>query len=115
MITRAFGPSTTTFGALASTVSSLSRARLFRFDEKDPYSSQTLGDGCVGVVLSGDVQFRVMVAQGAKPVGGVYRVVSGQESTIQAIQLDELATEQLRADGNAFFGCLGPVKDKQSP
>lgn len=36
-----------------------------------------------------------MVAQGAKPVGGVYRIVAGSESTIGAIQLDAVATEQL--------------------
>ena len=36
-----------------------------------------------------------MVAQGSKPVGGIDRVVSGQESTIGVIQLDEVAKEQL--------------------
>jgi indole-3-glycerol phosphate synthase len=51
------------------------------------------GDGCVGVALKGDIQVKVSVAQGAKPVGGVYRVVSGQDSTIAAIQLDEAATQ----------------------
>jgi len=97
-ITRSFGPSTNTFGGIASTVSSLSRARLFRFDVKDPYCMQTLGDGCVGVVLSGDVQVKVMVAQGVKPVGGIYRVVNGQDSTISSIQLDEMATAQLNEE-----------------
>ena len=94
-LSNAYGPSATIFGGVASTVSSLSRARLFRFDVNDRYCTQTLGDGCIGVVLSGDVQVKVLVAQGAKPVGGVYRVVSGQDSTIAAIQLDEMATEQL--------------------
>jgi len=97
-LSNAFGPSATIFGGVASTVSSLSRARLFRFDVSDPYCTQTLGDGCVGVALSGDVQAKVIVAQGTKAVGGVYRVVAGEGSTINAIQLDEVATEQLNAD-----------------
>lgn len=37
-----------------------------------------------------------MVASGAKPVGGIYRIVSGEKSTIGSIQLDEIATEQLQ-------------------
>jgi len=102
--TMAFGPSATIFGGLASTVSSLSRARLFRFDVDEPYCMQTLGDGCIGVAMSGDVQAKVMVAQGTKPVGGVYRVVAGQDSTITAIQLDEVATEQLNADMDVVDG-----------
>lgn len=98
-LTMAFGSSSSTiFGGLASTVSSLSRARLFRFDVNDPYAMQTLGDGCVGLAMSGDIQAKVMMAQGAKPVGGVYRVVAGEESTIGAIQLDEVATEQLKGE-----------------
>ncbi len=90
-----FGPDQTMFGALASTVSSLSRARLFRYDVDEPGCMQTLADGCVGVAMTGDVKFDVMVASGAKAVGGIYRVVSGSESTIAAVQLDELATKQL--------------------
>lgn len=90
-----FGKDHTMFGAIASTVSSLSRARLFRYDVDEPGCIQTLADGCVGVAMSGDVQFNAMVAQGAKPVGGVYRVVAGSESTVRAIQLDEEATKQL--------------------
>ena len=98
-----FGPDQTSFGALASTISSLSRARLFRYDVDDPGCLQTLADGCVGVAMTGDVQFNVMVAQGAKPVlGGVYRVVAGTNSTINAIQLDELATEQLEGEESDF-------------
>lgn len=92
-----YGPSSTIFGGLASTVSSLSRAKLFRYDVDEPDCMQTLTEGCLGVAMSGDVTFKVMVAQGAKPVGGIYRVVKGEESTIQAIQLDEAATEQLQA------------------
>ncbi len=93
-----FGPDQTIFGALASTVSSLSRARLFRFDVDEPGCLQTLADGCIGVAMTGDVKFNVMVAQGAKPVGGIYRVVAGMESTIGAIQLDEFATKQLEEE-----------------
>ncbi len=90
--------SRTVFGAIASTVSSLSRARLFRYDAQQGDSCiQTLADGCVGVVLTGDIHVQTMVAQGAKPVGGVYQIVKGQETTISAIVLDETATELVRA------------------
>jgi small ligand-binding sensory domain FIST len=43
--------------------------------------------------MSGDIQVNTMIAQGAKPVGGVYQIVKGKESTIQAIALDEAATQ----------------------
>eukprot|EP00980_Cylindrotheca_fusiformis_P012196 scaffold2962_cov126-Cylindrotheca_fusiformis.AAC.12 len=88
-------PKTKVFGAIASTVSSLSRARLFRHEAMED-CIQTLADGCVGVALSGDIQVKTMVAQGAKPVGGVYRIVKGAETTIQAIALDEAATQLVR-------------------
>jgi indole-3-glycerol phosphate synthase len=89
-------PETTVFGAVASTVSSLSRARLFRHDVNEKGLIQTMADGCVGVVMSGDIEVKTMVAQGAKPVGGVYQIVKGEESTISAIALDETATELVR-------------------
>lgn len=85
-------PKSHVFGALASTVSSLSRARLFRYDTSED-CIQTLADGCVGVAMSGDIQVQTMIAQGAKPVGGVYQIVKGEKSTIQTIALDEAATQ----------------------
>lgn len=88
-------PGTQIFGAIASTVSSLSRARLFRHEASED-CIQTLADGCVGVALSGDIQVKTMIAQGAKPVGGVYQVVKGAETRIQAIALDEVATQLVR-------------------
>lgn len=88
----------TIVGAIASTVSSLSRARLFRYTKDESNCVQTLADGCVGVVLKGDIQIESMVAQGAKPVGGVYQIVKGQESTINSIALDEAATEIVHQD-----------------
>ena len=87
-------PSCIAFGGIASTVSSLSRARLFRYDALDSHCIQTLADGCVGVAMQGDLDIRTMVAQGAKPVGGIYRVVSGLESTIKAVVLDEAVEEE---------------------
>lgn len=90
-------PGATTFGGIASTVSSLSRARLFRYDAKDPQGITTVADGCVGVAMVGDVEVKTMVAQGTKPVGGIYRVVTGKESTIKAIMLDEAATDEANA------------------
>jgi len=94
-------PGCKVFGSIASTVSSLTRARLFRYDaEMDQIGDsvvQTLADGCVGVVMEGDVAVHTMIAKGAKPVGGVYNVVKGEASTIFAVALDETATEIMRA------------------
>jgi indole-3-glycerol phosphate synthase len=90
-------PGATTFGGIASTVSSLSRARLFRYDANDPQGISTLADGCVGVAMVGDIELKTMVAQGTKPVGGIYRIVTGNECTIKAIMLDEAATEEANA------------------
>ena len=88
-------PDASIFGAIASTVSSLSRARLFRHDVSED-CIQTLADGCVGVAMTGDIEIKTMIAQGAKPVGGVYQIVKGEESTISAIALDEAATELIK-------------------
>jgi len=126
-------PNGQTFGGIASTVSSLSRARIFCYsssnsnnnhdndDNNNAWSSplpSVYGDGCVGVALRGDIRVDTMIAQGAKPVGGVYRVVAvgrnepgsgvkrsnpvnddaevddGSRSTIGAIVLDEAATAE---------------------
>ena len=90
-------PGAITFGGIASTVSSLSRARLFRYDANDPQGISTLADGCVGVAMVGDIEVKTMVAQGTKPVGGIYRIVTGNDCTIRAIMLDEAATEEANA------------------
>ena len=88
----------TIVGAIASTVSSLSRARLFRYSRDEQSTTPTaLADGCVGILFKGDIQVQTLMAQGAKPVGGVYQIVQGQESTISTIALDEAATERVRA------------------
>ena len=92
-------PSCTIFGGIASTVSSLSRARVFAYSVGRP--AVVHGSGCVGVILTGDVTVDIRMAQGTKPVGGVYRVVAvgggaeeGSCSTISAIVLDDAATAQ---------------------
>jgi indole-3-glycerol phosphate synthase len=87
-------PGSTVFGGIASTVSSLSRARLFLYDSSDSQSVSIHADGCVGIGMVGDIEVKTMVAQGTKPVGGIYRVVAGQGSTINAIVLDEAATQE---------------------
>ena len=92
-------PSNTMVGGIASTVSSLSRARLFRYNRNGGIMD-TLAEGCVGVVLRGDIEAKVIMAQGTKPVGGIYRVVKGVASTIQAICLDETATQQIMEEDN---------------
>jgi small ligand-binding sensory domain FIST len=77
-------------GGIASTVSSLSRARIFSYSSSSSSSQSstasssssltgrdcTRGDGCVGIRMRGDIQADTILAQGAKPVGGVYRVVA---------------------------------------
>lgn len=100
-------PTSTTFGGIASTVSSLSRARLFRYDTSDPQCIQTIADGCVGVVMQGDIEVKTMIAQGAKPVGGIYRIVSGSESTIRAIQLDETVEQEVLEDEESDYDEAG--------
>eukprot|EP00536_Pseudo-nitzschia_multiseries_P013466 jgi/Psemu1/211723/e_gw1.576.47.1 len=94
-------PGCNIFGSVASTVSSLTRARLFRYDAEMENSGdavvQTLADGCVGVVMEGDITVETMLSKGAKPVGGVYKIVKGEASTISAIALDEAATELAQA------------------
>ena len=108
-IDRAF-PHGRTFGGIASTVSSLSRARLLRGSQEGP---ALYGDGCVGLAMRGDIRADVLVAQGAKPVGGVYRVVAAGErgggSTIGAIVADEAAHDDPGADeGRAAEGARIP-------
>lgn len=81
-------------GGLASTVSSLSRAVLYRYSANA--GSTVTADGCVGLAMTGDVQLQTLTAQGAKPVGGIYQILKGKDSTIQAIVLDETATAALQ-------------------
>ena len=107
-------PNGQTFGGLASTVSSLSRARIFCYSDGNNNGGTVHGDGCVGVAFKGDIRVDTMIAQGAKPVGGVYRVVAtgrngpsrgasstsaeedeAAKSTIGAIVLDEAATAEM--------------------
>jgi indole-3-glycerol phosphate synthase len=91
-------PKSCIFGGVTSTVSSLSRARIFVYSspssniENDAYNNQdtttntipeisTYGDGCIGLVMSGDIYVDTMIAQGAKPVGGVYRITATGSAT----------------------------------
>ncbi|KAL7571499.1 hypothetical protein ACA910_020919 [Epithemia clementina (nom. ined.)] len=90
-------PKSQIFGGIASTVSSLSRAKLYRYSA-NLGPPVTLGDGCIGVAMYGDIHLQTLTAQGAKPVGGVYRVLKGSESSIQAIVLDEEATAALNLE-----------------
>ncbi|GAX10963.1 indole-3-glycerol phosphate synthase [Fistulifera solaris] len=88
-------PQCTIVGGIASTVSSLSRAKLYQWSAHS--SNPTFHtNGCIGVILQGDVQIQTMTAQGAKAVGGIYQILKGEDSTINAIVLDEAATEALK-------------------
>lgn len=94
-------PNCTILGGIASTVSSLSRAKLYQWSANslNPHSTLLVHtNGCIGVVLQGDVQIQKMTAQGAKAVGGIYKILKGEESTIHAIVLDEAATDALREE-----------------
>ena len=95
---RNFYPAAQIGGGLASTVSSLSRAVLYRYSVGG--GSTVTADGCVGWAVAGDVQLQTLTAQGAKPVGGIYQILKGEKSTIQAIVLDETATEALKDDND---------------
>ena len=44
--------------------------------------------------MGGDLTVRTLVARGTKPVGGIYRIVSGEDCTIGAVVLDEEATRE---------------------
>jgi indole-3-glycerol phosphate synthase len=90
---------TTILGSLSSTVSSLSRARVYQYSASSGSAAGgCYGDACVGVALQGDVQVQSFTAQGAKPVGGIYQIVKGEATTVQVIVLDETATEALGED-----------------
>lgn len=93
-------PGSQIIGGIASTVSSLSRAKLFRWSKSGSAgaSSSCWTEGCVGVALQGDIQLEQMAAQGAKPVGGIYQIIKGQDSTISVIVLDETATDALKEE-----------------
>eukprot|EP00804_Cyclotella_cryptica_P008226 CCRYP_015151-RA/>CCRYP_015151-RA protein AED:0.20 eAED:0.20 QI:94/0.5/0.66/1/0.5/0.66/3/392/362 len=72
-------PNGQTFGGIASTVSSLSRARIFAYSAVDGSSAPAVyGNGCVGVAFSGDIRVDTMIAQGAKPgeLDGGYSMLS---------------------------------------
>jgi indole-3-glycerol phosphate synthase len=92
-------PGSTVVGGVASTVSSLSRAKLYQWSRNGPdqYSS-CFTSGCIGIALQGDVEVQSMTAQGAKAVGGVYQILKGKDSTISVIVLDETATDALEDD-----------------
>jgi len=87
-------PGCQVFGGVSSTVSSLSRAKLYLYSSSLG-TPMTYTDGCVGIAMLGDIQVQSLSAQGAKPVGGIYQIVKGAESSIQAICLDEEATAAL--------------------
>ena len=76
-------------GAISSTVSSLSRARLFCYGSNDNSpDATTFTDGCVGLSLSGDILLHNFICQGAKPVSDTFTIIDGEDSTIKTIMLD---------------------------
>jgi len=88
------------FGGVASTVSLLSRPRLFRysFDDASTEDVTTYADGCLGVTMNGDLEIDIVVSQGAKPVGPTYRVVAAEGSTIRAMRAESDANSQVPTD-----------------
>ena len=84
-------PRSTVSGGLASTVLALTWARLFVFLEDSNLKGGSIihDSGCVNLALKGNVAAHVLTTQGAKPVGGVYRVAAGEEPTIRAVVADD--------------------------
>jgi small ligand-binding sensory domain FIST len=93
-------PTSQTIGGIASTVSSLSRAKLFCYRHQSSNNDVCFTRGCVGVILSGDITVQSLTARGAKPVGGIYSVLKAHTSTIETIVLDQVATDALRDDSD---------------
>lgn len=59
------------------------------------YNDETLSEGAVGVLLTGDVMLQTLVAQGCRPIGRPYIVTKSEENVI--LKLAGLpATEALR-------------------
>lgn len=50
------------------------------------YQDQMFEDGIVGVALSGDVVLDAIVAQGCRPIGGVYQVVEGDRNIVLKLE-----------------------------
>ena len=98
-------------GGIVSTVSSLSRAKLFGWSQSSASTTSCYADGCVGVALQGDVRLEQLTALGAKPVGGIYQIIKGQDATIQAIVLDETATDALQEDDEDVIAAVDESED----
>jgi small ligand-binding sensory domain FIST len=50
------------------------------------YQDEMFEDGIVGVALSGDVVLEAIVAQGCRPIGGVYQVVEGDRNIVLKLE-----------------------------
>jgi small ligand-binding sensory domain FIST len=87
-------PKSQVVGGIASTVSSLSRPRLYQYSSEvaeggGSLDNSTFANGCVGVVMRGDLEVDTLFAPGAKAVGDIYRVMAADGSTILAVQAEE--------------------------
>lgn len=56
------------------------------------YDEHMYEDGMVGIALSGNVTLEAIVAQGCRPIGGIYQVVEGESNIILKLE------EQIRDD-----------------
>ena len=81
-------PSSVKFGAVASTVSSLTQGAVFVRGEGEDETTVT-SHGLVGMAMRGDLQAKVMLAMGARSVGPEYRVIEGSGATVKTIALDD--------------------------
>jgi len=82
------------FGAIASTVSSLSRPLLFSFDFEDSNDIETVPNwlfnaGAIGVSFSGDIEADFYISQGASKIGPLFSIEKLEENTIQTISSNE--------------------------
>ena len=79
-------PGAVKVGGLASIGSPSGQSCLF-LNEQDYY------DGVIGVALSGNIVLDAIVAQGCRPIGGLYRVVEGDRNII--LQVEEQSTDEV--------------------
>lgn len=95
---------TRVIGAVASTVSHLTRPRIFLHNSQRSllFKNQTFTDGCVvGVTMTGDIQIQTMIANGEKPVGNLYRVEKAEGFALQSIIMEDTSANMTHPHGTS--------------
>jgi len=81
-------PGATQVGAIASTVSSLSRAAVFAKGKRaeNDFASGFSTEGVAGVALYGDIVARSLICQGSTPIGDVFEIDKCEGGVIRSIR-----------------------------